>query len=453
MLNINKSIDMLHGPIFRNLAWFALPLIATNLLQLLFNTADMLVIGRFGTGASALAAVGVASATAATYVNFITNFAAGATVVTGNALGAGESARVHRTIQGTMGFAFLGGLAMMVIMVLTMKPLLILLQTPPEVFDEVLRYLWFYLPSVPACAIYNFGAALLRAKGDTQRPFYILTTSGLVNVLLNLVFVLVLKMNVAGVALATTISFYLAATVLVYLLCHEDNDFHLDLQNLTIRFDTFPAMVNIGLTNALQGSLFHASNLVILGAINSFGTAATAGNTASATIGGYLWICMQGFALASMSFAAQNTGAKNYPRVWQVCWRAMFAAFSIGLFLGLLCVAFGRDLLSLFTTDTEAIQAGLHRLHFICGFYAICGVMDTAAYTIRGMGHPFLPTITSIAGVLGIRLAWIFTLFRLPRFHSLFWLYMTYPISWIITLAVHSIVLVFLLRREMRPSC
>ena len=452
MLYIKKDIDMLHGPIFRNLTWFALPLIATNLLQLLFNTADVMVIGRFGTGASALAAVGVASATAATYVNFITNFAAGATVVAGTALGAGESARVRQTIHGTMGFAILGGLSMMVIMVLTMRPLLILLQTPPEVFDEALRYLWFYLPSVPACAIYNFGAALLRAKGDTQRPFYILTTSGLVNVLLNLFFVLVLKMNVAGVALATTISFYLSAAALVYLLCHEDDDFHLDLRSLTIRFDTLPAMANIGLTNALQGSLFHASNLVILGAINSFGATATAGNTASATIGGYLWICMQGFALASMSFAAQNTGAKNYPRVWQVCWRAMFAAFSIGLFLGLFCVAFGRDLLSLFTTDTEAIQAGLHRLHFICGFYAICGVMDTAAYTIRGMGYPVLPTITSIAGVLGIRLAWIFTLFRLPRFHSLFWLYMTYPISWIITLAVHSIVLAFLLRRKIRAQ-
>ncbi|MBR6470452.1 MAG: MATE family efflux transporter [Victivallales bacterium] len=443
---------MLHGPIFRGLTWFALPLIATNLLQLLFNTADVMVIGRFGTGANALAAVGVSSATAATYVNFIINFAAGATVVAGTALGAQNSVRLRQTIHAAMGFALMGGFVMMALMAVTMKPLLTLLQTPPEVFDEALRYLWFYLPSVPACALYNFGAALLRAKGDTQRPFCILTASGIVNVLLNLFFVLVLKMNVAGVALATTISFYLSAAALIYLLCHEKDDFHLDLRSLTIHSSTLPALINIGLTNALQGSLFHASNLVVQGAINSFGAAAIAGNTASANIGGYLWTCMQGFALASMSFAAQNTGAKNYPRVWQVCWRAMFAAFAIGLFLGLICVAFGRDLLGLYTTDTEAIQAGLHRLHFICGFYAICGVMDTAAYTIRGMGYPVLPTIVSIAGVLGIRLAWIFTLFRLPRFHSLFWLYMTYPVSWTITLAVHMIVLAFLLRRKIRQQ-
>ena len=441
---------MLHGPIFRGLAWVAVPLIATNLLQLLFNTADVVVIGRYGTGSHALAAVGVASANAATYLNFVINFSMGATVVAGTALGARNSLRVRHTIHAAMGFAILGGLMMMLVMALTMKPLLHLLQTPEVIFDETLRYLWFYLPSIPAAAIYNFGAALLRAKGDTQRPFCILTVSGIVNVLLNLFFVLALKMNVAGVALATTISFYLSAIALLWLLCHEKDDFRLRPRELAIRSDTLPPLISLGLTNALQGSLFHASNLVILGAINSFGPTAIAGNTASANIGAYLWVSMQGFAQTSMSFAAQNTGARNYSRVWQVCWRAMFATFAIGLFLGLLCVAFGRDLLELYTTDTAAIQAGLHRLHFICGFYAICGVMDTAAYTIRGMGHPVLPTVTSIAGVLGIRLAWIFTLFRLPRFHSLFWLYMTYPISWTVTLAAHAIALACLLRQPPR---
>ena len=181
MLRINKEVDMLHGPIFRGLAWVAVPLIATNLLQLLFNTADVVVIGRYGTGSHALAAVGVASANAATYLNFVINFSMGATVVAGTALGARDSLRLRNTIHAAMGFAILGGLLMMLVMALTMKPLLHLLQTPEVIFDETLRYLWFYLPSIPAAAIYNFGAALLRAKGDTQRPFCILTVSGIVS--------------------------------------------------------------------------------------------------------------------------------------------------------------------------------------------------------------------------------------------------------------------------------
>ena len=448
MLYIKKDVDMLHGPIFRNLALVALPLIATNLLQLLFNTADVVVIGRYVNGSSALAAVGVAGMVVGTFISFITNFSVGATYVAGIAIGSRNSTFLRRAIHSTMGFAAAGGTAMMFLMVVTMKPLLILLRTPESIFGEAMHYLWFCLPSVPACAIYNFGAALLRARGDTQRPFYILTISGIVNVLLNLFFVLVLKIGVAGVALATTISFYLSAGAMLILLCHEEGDWHLDWRKLSLRSDALGPMVSTGLTAAVQSSFFNASNLVVQWAVNSFGAAAIAGNTASANIGSYLWFSMQGFAQTSMSFSAQNTGAKNYPRVWQVCWRAIFAAAAIGLFQGLLCVAFGRELLSIYTTDTEAIQAGLHRLHFICGFYALCGVMDTLAYTIRGMGYAILPAITSIIGAFGIRLLWIFTIFQIPRFHSLFWLYMTYPVSWIATITVHAIVLTFLLRRK-----
>ena len=194
MLYIKKDVDMLHGPIFRNLALVALPLIATNLLQLLFNTADVVVIGRYVNGSSALAAVGVAGMVVGTFISFITNFSVGATYVAGIAIGSRNSTFLRRAIHSTMGFAAAGGTAMMFLMVVTMKPLLILLRTPESIFGEAMHYLWFCLPSVPACAIYNFGAALLRARGDTQRPFYILTISGIVNVLLNLFFVLVLKM-------------------------------------------------------------------------------------------------------------------------------------------------------------------------------------------------------------------------------------------------------------------
>ena len=450
MLHIRKDIDMLQGPLFRSLAWVALPLIATNLLQMLFNTADVVVIGRFGNGSNALAAVGVAGMVTGTYLSFIVNFSVGATVVAGMAIGTRNSTRLRHTIHATMGFAILGGLVMTLIMATTMKPLLVLLRTPAEVFEPACQYLWCCLPSVPACAFYNFGAALLRARGDTQRPFIILTASGIANVLLNLLFVLVLKLDVAGVALATTIALYLSAGAMAYLLRHEEGDWRLDWHKLALRSEALGQMVSIGLTNALQSSLFHAANLVVQGAVNSFGPIAIAGNTASANLGGYLWFSMNGFAQASMPFAAQNTGAKNHRRVWQVCWRATFLAFAAGLFLGLLYVAFGRELLGIYTSDPAAIQAGLYRLHLMCGFYALCGVMDTIAYTIRGMGYSILPTVICTIGGLGFRLVWIFTLFQIPRFHSLFWLYMTYPVSWILTIAALAFVLAKLLRPKLR---
>ena len=452
MLYASRKIDMLHGPIFRSLVLVALPLIATNLLQLLFNTADVVIIGRYGNGSNALAAVGVAGMVVGTFVSFITNFSVGATYVAGKAIGARDSTCLRHAIHAAMGFAAAGGMAMMLLMAATMRPLLLLLRTPETVFDDAMRYLWFCLPSIPACAIYNFGAALLRARGDTQRPFCILTFSGIVNVLLNLFFVLRLKMDVAGVALATTIAFYLSAGAMLWLLCHEEDDWHLDWRRLALHPDTLRPMVFTGLTAAVQAMFFHAANLVVQGAVNSFGSSAIAGNTASANIGSYLWTSMQGFAQTSMSFSAQNTGARNYRRVWQICWRAMFAAFAVGLFQGLLCVAFGRELLGIYTNDPDAIQAGLHRLHFICGFYAFCGVMDTLAYTIRGMGYSLLPTITSTIGALGIRLAWIFTLFQIPRFHSLFWLYMTYPVSWTATIAAHAVALAIILKLKIRRS-
>ena len=448
MLYLKKDIDMLHGPIFRNMSLVALPLIATNLLQLLFNTADVVVIGRYGNGSNALAAVGVAGLAVHTFIAFITNFSVGATYVAAMAIGTRDSASLRRVLHSTMGFAMAGGMALMLLMVLIMKPLLVLLQTPEEIFGDAMRYLWFCLPSIPACAIYNFGAALLRARGDTQRPFYILTASGIINVVLNLFFVLALKMNVAGVALATTIAFYLSAVAMLYLLGHEEGDWHLNWRRLSLRSNSLGMMVSAGLPAAVQAMFFHTANLIVQGAVNTFGAAAIAGTTASANIGEYLWTSMNGFAQTSMSFSAQNHGAKNYARIWQVCWRAMFMVFTLGVFQGLLCIAFGRDLLGIYTSDTEAIQAGLHRLHFICGFYALCGVMDTLSYIIRGMGYSLLPTVTTVIGALGVRVLWILTIFQLPRFHSLFWLYMTYPISWIVAIVVHSIALTILLRNK-----
>ena len=442
---------MLNGPIVSGLVMFALPLLATNLLQLLFNTADIVVIGRFGSSNS-LAAVGVASMVAGTFTSIITHFCIGGTVASGIALGEKDSVKLRKTVHGTMGFAFAGGMTLMLLMAFTMKPLLTLLNTPQEIYRDAFNYLCCFLPSIPACTIYNFGAALLRAKGDTQRPFFILTFSGIVNVLLNLVFVLVFKMGVVGVAIATTIAFYISMSMILRLLCNERDDFKLNLRKLTLHSPMQWLVIKVGLTNAFQGMMFHAANLVVQGAVNSFGAYAIAGNAASQTIGSYLWMSMNGFAQAGMSFTAQNTGAKNYRRIIDIFWRAIMLAGGIGLVEGIFCQIFGTSLLGIFTKDQNAIQAGLYRLHLICGFYFICGIMDTTSFIIRGMGCSVLPAAICLAGALGVRLLWIFTLFQIPRFHTLFWLYMTYPVSWTATLVALAVALYFLLRQKLEAK-
>ena len=449
MFRIHKKINMLSGPIYPGLIAFALPLVITNLLQLLFHTADIIVIGRFG-DANALAAVGVSSMATGTFVNFITHLTVGVTVVAGMAIGSRKPEQLRNTVHAAMGLGLALGLLLMLIMFFTMRPLLMVMKTPAEIFPEAYRYLCFFLPSIPACCIYNFGASLLRAKGDTQRPFVILTISGVINVLLNLIFVLIFKMGVAGVALATTIAFYLSMTMMLLLLKHETDDFRLNFRKITLRSSALHLILKMGLTNAMQGMMFQASNIVVQSAINGFGPFAIAGNAASANIGGYMWMSMNGFGHGCMAYTAQNSGARQYKRVRDVYLRTMALVFVLGLLESIFCVTFDRQLLGMYTRDPQVIEAGLYRLHLLCGLYFIAGIMDVSCSVLRGMGYPILPAVVSLAGALGLRVLWIFTLFQIPRFHTLFWLYMTYPVSWTATLIVLLWIFHVIYQRKLR---
>ncbi len=446
-----KKIDMLQGPILPGLIAFALPLIATNILQLLFNAADIIVIGRFGSP-HALASVGVGGSVGATATNVILSLNVGAAVAAGISLGARNTRQLRNIVHASMALALLVGLLLMAVMWFLAKPLLHCLNTPAEILPDAYRYICYFLPSIPPCTVYNFGAALLRAKGDTRRPFAILTISGTANVLLNLFFVLVLKLDVAGVALATSISFYLSMAMLLWLLTRERDDFRLDLRQLTLRSKAIPQILKLGITNSFQSMMFHIANLAIQGAVNSFGPVVIAGNAASGNIGTFLWTSMNGFAHASMSYTAQNTGAKNYRRICQTLWRGILAATAVGLVGAAVCQIFNRELLGLYTQDAAAIDAGCYRLRLVCGFYFICGMMDTAAYVMRGMGYSILPVAICLGGALGLRMIWLATLFQTPRFHTLFWLYMTYPVSWLATFLTLLVVLYFILRKRLKES-
>ena len=259
-------------------------------------------------------------------------------------------------------------------------------------------------------------------------------------------------MDVAGVALATSFSFYLSMALLLGLLVRECDDFRLDWKKLTLRSKAIPQILQLGVTNAFQGTMFHIANLAIQGAVNSFGPVVIAGNAASGNIGSFLWTGMNGFAQASMSYAAQNTGARNYRRIAQTLWRGLLAATAVGLVGCAVCLLFDRELLGFYTRDEAAIDAGCYRLKLVCGFYFLCGMMDTAANVLRGMGYSILPVAICLAGALGLRMLWLATLFQIPRFHTLFWLYMTYPVSWLATLLALLAVLAVILRRRRSPA-
>ena len=442
---------MLQGAILPGLIAFALPLIASNILQLLFNAADIIVIGRFGSP-HALASVGVGATIGSTISATAANLSVGAAVAAGISLGARNARHLQSIVHASMTLSLFIGLLLMAVMWALAKPLLHCLNTPDEILPDAYRYLCYFLPSIPPCTVYNFGAALLRAKGDTRRPFAILTISGIANVLLNLIFVLILKLDVAGVALATSFSFYLSMALILGLLTRECDDFRLVWRQLTLRSKAIPQILQLGVTNAFQGTMFHIANLAIQGAVNSFGPIVIAGNAASANIGSFLWTGMNGFAQASMSYAAQNTGARNYRRIGQTLLHGLFAATVVGLVGCAICQIFNRELLGFYTRDAAAIDAGCYRLKLVCGFYFLCGMMDTAANVMRGMGYSILPVAICLAGALGLRMLWLATLFQIPRFHTLFWLYMTYPVSWLATLLALLAVLGVILRRRCRQA-
>ena len=445
-VNKKYEMDMCRGPILGKILLFALPLMCSSILQLLFNAADIIVVGRYA-GDNSLAAVGSNSSLINLLTNFFLGLSVGANVLVARYRGAGKDDETSQTVHTAMLLSVYSGILLTFVGCIGAKRILIWMQTPEDVLPLAALYLRIYFVGMTATMLYNFGSAILRAVGDTKRPLYYLTIAGVVNVLLNLFFVIVCKLDVAGVAMATVLSQCISAFLIVRCMMNTEGGIHLSLSLLHIDRDKFKRILQIGLPASFQGMVFSFSNVIIQSSVNSFGAVTVAGNSAAANIEGFVYVAMNAFHQASISFTGQNIGAAKYERVNRILYIAEGCVIVVGLVLGNLAVLFGPSLLTLYTNSAEVIEAGMIRMRIICSLYALCGMMDVIVGSLRGMGYAVMPMIVSLIGACGLRLIWIFTFFRMEMFHTRASLYMTYPVSWFITFAAHVVCFVIVRRK------
>ncbi len=442
------EIDMCSGPLLSRILLFAVPLICSGVLQLVFNATDIIVVGRF-VSSNAMAAVGSTSSLINLLVNFFIGISVGANVLVARFRGANDYDDAQETVQTALITAVIGGFVLIAAGMLLARPMLEWMATPEEVIDQAVLYMRVYFVGMPATMLYNFGAAILRAVGDTRRPLYFLTLAGIVNVAGDLLFVLVLDMGVAGVAAATVISQIISATLIVLCLTQQDGMCNVNLRRMKFHRDKFLRMMQVGLPAGLQSVIFNISNVLIQSSINSFGAIAVAGNTAASNIEGFVYTSMNALYQTSLSFTSQNLGAKQYYRIDKVLVRCLALVFVIGLVLGNGAHLLGQVLLGIYSGDPEVIEYGLMRLGVVSVTYCLCGMMDVVAGSVRGMGYSILPMLVSLAGACLFRIIWIFTVFQWQ--HTLFSLYISYPISWALTICAH-LVCYFAVRRRVFPQ-
>lgn len=434
-MNKKYEIDMCSGSVFGKMLLFALPLMCSSILQLLFNAADIVVVGRFA-GDNALAAVGSNTALINLLTNLFVGLSVGSNVLTAQYYGAKKDSDLKETVHTSMLLSICSGVLLTVVGLVGARGLLELMQAPPEVLELAALYLRIYFLGMTSMMVYNFGSAILRAVGDTKRPLYYLLAAGIVNVVLNLFFVIACHMGVAGVGAATVISQTISALLVVRCLVREQGGIHLELKELAISKDKLGKIMQIGLPAGFQGTVFSLSNVVIQSAVNSFGNIAVAGNSAAANIEGFVYMAMNAFHQATISFTSQNFGARQYRRIYKILFAGELCVVITGLLLGNLAVFFGNALLGIYSPSAEVIAAGMVRMKFICTVYALCGIMDVLVGALRGIGYSIIPMIVSLIGACGLRLLWIATVFQIPEYHSLSTVYISYPITWTITLTV-----------------
>lgn len=443
------EIDMCSGSVFRKMLLFAIPLMCSSILQLLFNAADIVVVGRFA-GDNALAAVGSNTALINLFTNLFIGLSVGTNVLTAQYYGAKKEADLRETVHTSMLLSIYSGVILTIVGVVGARFLLELMKAPSEVIGLAALYLRILFLGMPSMMVYNFGSAILRAVGDTKRPLYYLLGAGIINVILNLFFVIICQMGVAGVGLATVISQTISAALVVRCLMKEQGGIQLELKALSISKDKLAKILKIGLPAGFQGTVFSLSNVVIQSAVNSFGPIAVAGNSAASNIEGFVYMAMNTFYQATISFTSQNFGAKEYKRIYKILAAGEIYVIATGVILGNLAVFFGESLLRMYSSNAEVIVAGMARLRIICTIYALCGIMDVLVGALRGIGYSVIPMIVSLVGACGLRLVWIATVFQIPQYHSLTTVYLSYPITWTITLTVHAVTFALAARKVLR---
>ena len=451
MLNkqANRTMDMTQGRLLTQVLVFALPIMLSGILQLLFNAADTIVVGRFA-GNEALAAVGSVGSLNNMIISLFIGLSVGANVLVARYTGSRNDRAVSDTVHTSVLLSLAGGVLLMIIGVALARPLLELMGSPEDVIDLAVLYVRIIFLGMPVQMLYNFCAAILRAVGDTQRPLYYLTIAGVVNVLLNLVFVILFHLSVAGVALATIISQAISALLVTRALLNMEGPTRLFLNRLRIHPGKLREIIRIGLPAGIQSSVFSLSNVVIQSSVNSFGSVVIAGNAASSNVGNFVYQAMNTFQQAITCFAGQNIGARKPRRIVSAMKVCMFWAVSFGLVLGLLSCVFGTQLLALFSADPAVIAAGMERQVIVCAPYFLCGMMDVMTGALRGIGYSLLPMIVSILGACAFRLFWVFTIFA--AYPTLPCLMLSYPVSWLLTFSVLLVIFLVLWNRSFVPQ-
>ena len=454
MARVKKyEMDMTEGALLPKVLLFSLPLIASGILQLLFNAADMVVVGRFA-GKEYLAAVGSTGSLINLMVNVFIGLSVGGSVAVAKSFGAGDPAAVHKAVHTAMSLAVIAGVVVGLIGFIFCRPLLKLMDNP--VLDLATTYMKIYFLGMPFNMIYNFGASILRAVGDTRRPLTYLTIAGVVNVVLNLITVVLLHMNVAGVAIATVASQAVSAVLVVACLMRSHGVVHLDVKELRIHKRQLIDIARVGLPAGLQGSLFSISNVLIQSSINSFGEVVVAANSAGSNLEGFVYTAMNAIHQAALTFASQNLGAGKIRRVRRSMWVCIATVTVIGLVMGNLLYMCGEPLLSLYLDDPTAIdpltgvtvlEYGMKRLFYLVPLYCLCGLMDVMVGTLRGIGYSVMPMIVSLTGACLFRVVWIMTIFAANP--TLDILYVSYPISWALTFGAHMLCYLFIARKKL----
>lgn len=414
---------------------FAIPLMCSSMLQMLFNAADTIVVGRFA-GDNSLAAVGSNASLIGLITNLFLGLSIGANVLAARFYGAKREKELSETVHTAILLSFYSGIVLTIVGCFGAKQILIWMQSPKEVIGLATLYLRIYFLGMTATMLYNFGSAILRAVGDTQRPLYYLLGAGVINVILNLIFVIGLKMDVAGVALATVISQCISAFLVIRCLMKEEGGIRLIPKNLHIHRDKFIGILKIGLPAGVQGIIFSLSNVVIQSSINSFGAVTVAGNSAAANLESFVYFAMNAFHQATISFTGQNMGAGNYKRIDRIVLTGEICVVIVGAVLGNLLFLAGEPLLGIYTSSKKVIAAGMVRLGVIAVTYALCGMMDVMVGALRGIGYSIMPMLVSLFGVCGLRMLWLATIFQIPEYHSARMVYVSYPVTWTLTFVI-----------------
>lgn len=448
MKNNKYEIDMCNGTLMDKLISFSLPLMLSGILQLLFNAVDIIVVGRF-TGSQALAAVGSTTALINIFTNLFIGISLGANVLAARFYASGKEKEMSETVHTSITLALISGLVMALAGVLLARFALKLMGTPNDVIDQSVLYMRIYFLGMPFFMLYNYGAAILRAVGDTKRPLFFLVISGMTNAVLNLVLVIVFHMGVAGVAIGTIVSQLISSILVLRCLYTSNTSYRLYFSKLGIKTQYLKQIFQVGIPAGIQSTVINLSNALLQSSVNSFGSVAMAGYTAANNIFGFLYMSVNAVTQSCMSFTSQNYGVKKLKRMDRVLLDCMILSVGVTLTLGCGAYFFGPELLKIYTSDADVIRCGVEVLAFTTVPYFCCGIMDLLPGALRGMGYSGVPMILSIIGTVGTRIVWIFGLF--PAHRSLSFLFISYPVSWILTILMQAVCFCFV-RKHVHQS-